>query len=102
MTASVLLAAVTIAFPREGQRFGPLDRCYLIGAADGGETNVVVAGMNVPVYRTGAWGVLLDVAPGANSVSAGGVVIHSSTPSWPRPETVRPEAVRGAPPFTRS
>ena len=74
MTASVLLAAVTIAFPREGQRFGPLDRCYLIGAADGGETNVVVAGMNVPVYRTGAWGVLLDVAPGANSVSAGGVV----------------------------
>jgi len=74
MTASVLLAAVTIAFPREGQRFGPLDRCYLIGATDGGETNIVVAGRNVPVYRTGAWGVLLDVAPGTNSVSAGDVV----------------------------
>ena len=72
MTASVLLAAVTIAFPREGQRFGPLDQCYLIGATDGGETNIVVAGRNVPVYRTGAWGVLLDVTPGTNSVSAGG------------------------------
>ena len=73
MTASVLLAAVTIAFPREGQRFGPLDQCYLIGATDGGETNIVVAGRNVPVYRTGAWGVLLDVTPGTNSVSAGGI-----------------------------
>ena len=72
MTASALLAAVTIAFPGEGQRFGPLDRCYLIGATDGGETNIVVAGRNVPVYRTGAWGVLLDVAPGTNSVEAGG------------------------------
>ena len=71
MTAVVLLAAVTIAFPREGQRFGPLDRCYLIGATDGGETNIVVAGRNVPVYRTGAWGVLLDVSPGTNTVSAG-------------------------------
>ena len=74
MTASVLIAAVTIAFPREGQRFGPLDRCYLIGATDGGETNITVAGRNVPVYRTGAWGVLVDVTPGTNSVSAGGVV----------------------------
>ena len=74
MTASVLLAAVTIAFPHEGPRFGSLDRCYLIGATDGGETNIVVAGQNVPVYRTGAWGVLLDVAPGTNSVSAGDVV----------------------------
>jgi len=74
MTASVLIAAVTVAFPGEGQRFGPLDRCYLIGATDGGETNILVAGRNVPVYRTGAWGVLLDVVPGTNSVSAGGVV----------------------------
>lgn len=73
MTAAALLAAVTIAFPREGQRFGPLDRCYLIGSTDGGETNLVVAGRNVPVYRTGAWGVLVDVVPGTNTVSAGGV-----------------------------
>ena len=73
MTLPVLLAAVTIAFPREGQRFGPLDRCYLVGAADAGETNVVVAGRSVPVYRTGAWGVLVDVAPRTNTVVAGGV-----------------------------
>ena len=73
MTASVLLAAATIAFPREGQRFGPLDRCYVIGAVDGGETNVVVSGKDVPVYRTGAWGVLLDVSPGTNVVHADGV-----------------------------
>ena len=73
MTAFVILAAVTVAFPREGQRFGPLDRCYLVGATDGGETNLVVAGGNVPVYRTGAWGVLVDVVPGTNRVSVGGV-----------------------------
>lgn len=74
MTAALLMAAVTIAFPREGQRFGPLDRCYLIGATDGGETNLVVAGRNVPVYRTGAWGVLVDVTPGTNTVVAGDAV----------------------------
>ena len=72
MIAPILVAAVTIAFPKEGQRFGPLDKCYLIGATDGGETNIVVAGRNVPVYRTGAWGVLLDVVPGTNTVMAGG------------------------------
>ena len=72
MIAPILVAAVTIAFPREGQRFGPLDKCYLIGATDGGETNIVVAGRDVPVYRTGAWGVLLDVTPGTNTVTAGG------------------------------
>ena len=73
MTAALVIAAVTIAFPREGQQFGPLDRCYLIGATDGGETNIVVAGGNVPVYRTGAWGVLVDVVPGTNTVVAGDV-----------------------------
>ena len=73
MTAALFIAAVTIAFPREGQRFGPLDKCYLIGATDGGETNLVAAGKNVSVYRTGAWGVLVDVVPGTNTVLAGGV-----------------------------
>ena len=85
MTAAAILAAVTIAFPGEGQRFGPLKRCYAIGATDGGETNIVVSGRSVPVYRTGAWGVLLDVSPGTNTVEAGGVVrtffVESPRPS---------------------
>lgn len=75
MTAAafIVLAAVSIAFPREGARFGYMEKCYVIGATDGGETNITVNGIGVPVYRTGAWGVLLDVAPGENTVSVGGV-----------------------------
>ena len=90
-SASLLLAAVTIAFPREGQRFAPLEKCYAIGATDGGETNIVVSGRNVEVYRTGAWGVLLDVSPGTNTVTAGGVVRtffvapRGATPQKPTP-----------------
>ncbi|MBO5751957.1 MAG: N-acetylmuramoyl-L-alanine amidase [Kiritimatiellae bacterium] len=66
-----LLAAVTIAFPQEGARFGFTEKCYVIGASDGGETNILVSGVSVPVYRTGAWGVLLDVKPGLNVITAG-------------------------------
>ena len=40
MTAAFFIAAVTIAFPREGAQFAYLERCYLIGATDGAETNL--------------------------------------------------------------
>lgn len=71
--ATVLLAAVSIAFPKEGQRIPSVDRCYVIGATDPGVSNVVVCGTTVPVYRTGAWGTLIDVRPGTNVVEIGEV-----------------------------
>ena len=74
MTACALVVAVvTVAFPKEGQRFPALSRCYAIGATDGGETNLVVNGRGVAVSETGAWGVLLDVVPGTNAVEVADV-----------------------------
>ena len=69
--ATVLLAAVSVAFPKEGQRMPSVDRCYVIGATDPGVSNVVVCGTSVPVYRTGAWGTVIDVRPGTNVVEVG-------------------------------
>ena len=67
MLSAFLLAAVTIAFPQEGQRLPSLSRCYVIGAADGCETNLPVR-----ISRTGAWGMVVDVKPGTNTVCVGG------------------------------
>ena len=64
-----LLAAVTIAAPKPNQRLPYLERCYVIGAVDAGVTNVVVQGVNVPVYRTGAWATLVDVKEGENTIT---------------------------------
>ena len=68
MIAEVLFAALTLAFPKEGQRMPPVSRVYLIGATDGGETNLVICGKSVTVYRTGAWATMMDVVPGENAV----------------------------------
>ncbi len=71
--ALALLAATTIAFPEEGRRFDAIEKCYVIGATDAGRTNITVSGKSVPVYRTGAWGTLLTVSPGKNTITADGV-----------------------------
>ena len=71
-TLAILFAAVSIAFPKEDARFPSLSKCYAIGATDGGETNLVVCGRDVPVYRTGAWGTVLDVVPGTNVLEVAG------------------------------
>ena len=42
MLATALVAAVTIAFPKEGLRIPPVSRCYVIGATDAGVSNVIV------------------------------------------------------------
>lgn len=73
MLFALLLAVVTIAFPKADAQLPYLTRCYLIGATDDGETNLVIQGQNVPVYRTGAFATVLDVMPGTNEVSVGGV-----------------------------
>ena len=63
------LLAVTIAVPKPDQRLPYVERCYVIGATEAGVTNVVVQGMNVPVYRTGAWAAYIDVVEGENTIT---------------------------------
>ena len=44
MILPALLAAVSIAFPPEGVKLPYLERCYVMGAADAGETGFRVSG----------------------------------------------------------
>lgn len=67
-----LLLALSIVFPRAGQKLPYVERCYMIGAVEPGTTGIVVRGESVAVYRTGAWATLVDVVPGLNTVDVGG------------------------------
>ena len=71
MTALALAAAVSIAFPREGQALPYVSRCYVIGSVSDGATNVVVQGANVPVHPQGGWVTMVDLDEGVNVVTAG-------------------------------
>ena len=71
MTLTLLLA-LTIAFPRPGQKLPGVERCYMIGAVEPGPTNITVGGQTVAVYRTGAWATLVEVSPGTNVVNVAG------------------------------
>ena len=56
---ALALAAVTIAFPREGARLPPISRCYVIGASDDCDS------------LTGAWSKVVPVIPGTNVITVG-------------------------------
>lgn len=68
MLSCSLFLAMTIAFPASGQKLAYAEKAYMIGAVERGVTNIVVSGANVEVYRTGAWGTLVDVAEGTNTI----------------------------------
>ena len=86
MIAAFLLAAVTIAFPKPGTRLPYLERCHLRGATSGGETNLVIQGRNVPVYRTGAWVAMVDCVEGTNVVDVAGTNISFFVMRKPQPK----------------
>lgn len=90
MTLAVLLAALSVAFPKPGIRLPPVTECYMIGATDSGATNVVVAGVSYPVYRTGAWAAMAAVTGGVNVVT---VTDGTNRVDW----TVEVERPRPAP-----
>ena len=87
MTALALVAAVSIAFPREGQSLPYASRCYVIGAASDGETNIVVQGANVAVHPQGGWVTMVDLAEGRNVVTAGTATVSFKVARRPRPES---------------
>ena len=90
---ALALATVTVAYPRPGMTLPAVSRSYMIGATDSGATNVMVQGRSVPVYRTGAWAAMVDVAAGTNSVEiidgafATNVVLKVEKPRPPQPES---------------
>lgn len=77
------LLALSIVFPKDGQVLPPLSKCYIIGSAEAGVSNVTVQGRDVPVYRTGAWASTIDLAEGSNTVSVGDGELHLFVRSAP-------------------
>ena len=94
MTALAILAAISIAFPREGQKLPAVTNCYLLGSTTGGETNIVVQGRDVPVHRLGGWVTMIDVHEGTNVVSVGGASVSFTVAKKP----VASAAGKSAPP----
>ena len=94
MTALAILAAISIAFPREGQKLPAVTNCYLLGSTTGGETNIVVQGRDVPVHRLGGWVTMIDVHEGTNVVSVGGASVSFTVAKKPEPSA----AGKAAPP----
>ena len=76
---------VQIAFPRDGQKLPGLDRCYMIGSAPGGKTNVVVQGRSVKVHEKGGWVTMVDLHEGTNVVSAGDASVTFTVARKPKP-----------------
>ncbi len=69
LSALLLAAAPIVAFPSPGAKMPAIDNVYLIGYVKKGDTNVVVNGENVSVYRTGAWATTVKTSEGSNDVS---------------------------------
>ncbi len=69
LSVLLLAAAPIVAFPSPGAKLPAIDTVYLIGSVKKGDTNVVVNGENVSVYRTGAWATTVKATEGSNDVS---------------------------------
>lgn len=66
---SIFFAFITISFPREGAKFGYLEKCYVVGAVDKGSTNVVVNDVAAYVHKSGAYAAVINVVPGSNTIT---------------------------------
>ena len=69
MTVPAILAALSVAFPRPGAALPSVERCYVLGAAAPGTTNVVVSGSSFPVHPQGGWVAMAELKPGTNTIS---------------------------------
>ena len=87
MTLATIFAAISIVFPPEGAKLPYLERCYMMGFADGGEkvlsawclvrrpsaiADAIGAAKDIPVGKTGAWATVIDVKSGTNVIEIGG------------------------------
>ena len=68
MTAA-LLASILVTFPAERQRLPVTERAYVIGAADTNKKErLYLNGVEVDVYRTGAFLAMVKTHPGTNTI----------------------------------
>lgn len=88
MIVTVFLAALQIAFPKEGSSFPSVSQCYVIGSVDPGVTNIVFRGASVPVHSNGAWAVMAPVTPGRNVVEIGSARVSFTVAKPPAPKPV--------------
>ena len=63
-------AALSVAFPAEGQKIPAAERTYVIGAVAASCTNtpLIVNGATTDVWRTGAFLAMVPVTPGTNTL----------------------------------
>ena len=106
LSCLMCLASVFVAYPRNAAKLPYVERTYMIGAVRKGETNVVVQGRNVQVYRTGAWATTVNLSAGSNRIeivtSSGestGVVYHVSAKKPPSSISTSNKAKRGKLPY---
>ncbi len=64
-----ILAALVVAFPRPNAQLPSIERCYVLGAAAPGTTNVVVSGNSFPVHPQGGWTAMAELSPGTNTIT---------------------------------
>ena len=68
MTAA-LIASILVTFPAENQKLPVTDRAYVIGAAEAGnKERLYLNGVEIDVYRTGAFLAMVKTRSGTNTI----------------------------------
>lgn len=96
MTATLVIAALAVAFPREGAKLPFVEKCYFTGSVSPGVTNVTVQGKPAGVHPLGGWVAMADLVSGSNAVEV--VSVDSCRGETQR--TVRVLYVARKPPLT--
>ena len=103
---AALIASILVTFPAENQKLPVTDRTYVIGAA---ETNrkerLYLNGVEVDVYRTGAFLAMVRTLPGANTiefVQGTNTLVRRFTVAAPEKVKVNASAAKVDPPKPRN
>lgn len=88
MTTALVIAALAVAFPKDGARLPCIDRCYMIGSVDQGVSAVNVQCHDVPVHPLGGWVTMVLLHPGTNTVYVGATNLTLVVATPPAPVAV--------------
>lgn len=87
---SALIASILVTFPAENQKLSATDRAYVIGAADTNrKERLYLNGVEIDVYRTGAFLAMVRTRPGTNTlelVQGTGSVTRNFVVAAPQPK----------------
>lgn len=102
---TALIASILVTFPAENQKLPMTDRTYVIGAADTNrKERLYLNGVEVDVYRTGAFLAMVRTRTGTNTlefVQGTNLMVRSFVVADPPPPP-KPGAVKGTPPKPRN